>query len=348
MDNIYSIIDNMCKERKIDRDSLALILENNDSGMLDYLSLRARNTANQTFGNKIYIRGLIEFTNYCHNNCNYCGIRRDNKDITRYRLNKEDILLCTDIGYELGFRTFVLQGGEDAYYNDDYMCDIIASVKKKHSDCALTLSIGEKSKETYKKYYDAGADRYLLRHETADKNHYKMLHPANMSYDNRIRCLYNLKEIGFQTGCGFMVGSFGQNIDTIYKDLQLIMQFKPHMVGIGPFIAQHNTPFADKENGSVILTLKLLAIIRILLPKVLLPATTALQTMDEHGHEKGILFGANVIMPNLSPMYARKNYTLYDNKAYSGEEAAESIELLKKHLNNIGYEISVSRGDYNE
>ncbi len=348
MDNVCKIIDNMCISRTIDRASLATIINNNDKNMLDYLSQCAQKTACQSFGNKIYIRGLIEFTNYCHNNCYYCGIRRDNKNISRYRLTKEDILLCTDIGYELGFRTFVLQGGEDAYFSDDYMCGIISSIKRQHKDCALTLSIGEKSRETYKKYYDAGADRYLLRHETADEEHYKKLHPAAMSYNNRIRCLYDLKSTGFQTGCGFMVGSYGQSIDTIYKDLKFIMEFKPHMVGIGPFIAQHNTPFADKENGRVILTLKLLAVIRILLPNVLLPATTALQTMDEHGHEKGILFGANVIMPNLSPMHARRNYTLYDNKAYLGEEAAESIELLKKRLNNIGYEITVSRGDYNE
>ncbi len=348
MDDVYKIIDNICINHTIDRETLATIIDSKDKEILECLSERARYVTRKLFGNKIYIRGLIEFTNYCRNNCYYCGIRRDNCNITRYRLTGEDILLCADTGYELGFRTFVLQGGEDEYYSDEYMCSIISAIKEKHGDCAVTLSIGEKSFETYKKYYDAGADRYLLRHETADEEHYKMLHPDNMSYQNRIRCLYDLKRIGFQTGCGFMVGSYGQNVDTIYKDLKLIMDFKPHMVGIGPFIAQHNTPFADQKNGSVMLTLKLLAIIRLIHPHVLLPATTALQTMDENGHNKGILYGANVIMPNLSPMHARKNYIIYDNKAYLGNEAAESIELLRCNLKKAGYEIAISRGDYNE
>lgn len=297
------------------------------------------------YGNKVYIRGLIEFTNYCKNNCYYCGIRGENKNAERYRLSKEEILSCCEEGYRLGFRTFVLQGGEDLYYNDDRMEEIVRTIHEKYPDCAITLSIGERSYESYKRLKEAGADRYLLRHETANRAHYESLHPAGMSFDNRRKCLFDLKELGFQVGAGFMVGSPGQTTESIAEDLVFLKELEPHMVGIGPFIPHHDTQFKDEKAGSVEDTLLLLSIIRIILPKVLLPATTALGTLDAEGREKGIMAGANVIMPNLSPVSQRKKYELYDNKICTGEEAAEGKADLEKRISSIGCEIVCHRGD---
>lgn len=297
------------------------------------------------YGNKVYIRGLIEFTNYCKNNCYYCGIRGENKNAERYRLSKEEILSCCEEGYRLGFRTFVLQGGEDLYYNDDRMEEIVRTIHEKYPDCAITLSIGERSYESYKCLKEAGADRYLLRHETANRAHYESLHPAGMSFDNRRKCLFDLKELGFQVGAGFMVGSPGQTTESIAEDLVFLKELEPHMVGIGPFIPHHDTQFKDEKAGSVEDTLLLLSIIRIILPKVLLPATTALGTLDAEGREKGIMAGANVIMPNLSPVSQRKKYELYDNKICTGEEAAEGKADLEKRISSIGCEIVCHRGD---
>ncbi len=297
------------------------------------------------YGNKVYIRGLIEFTNYCKNNCYYCGIRGENKNAERYRLSKEEILSCCEEGYRLGFRTFVLQGGEDLYYNDDRMEEIVRTIHEKYPDCAITLSIGERSYESYKRLKEAGADRYLLRHETANRAHYERLHPAGMSFDNRRKCLFDLKELGFQVGAGFMVGSPGQTTEFIAEDLVFLKELEPHMVGIGPFIPHHDTQFKDEKAGSVEDTLLLLSIIRIILPKVLLPATTALGTLDAEGREKGIMAGANVIMPNLSPVSQRKKYELYDNKICTGEEAAEGKADLEKRISSIGCEIVCHRGD---
>ena len=302
----------------------------------------------EIYGNKIYIRGLIEIGNYCKNDCYYCGIRKSNKTCERYRLSKEDILLCCDEGYALGFRTFVLQGGEDAFWNDDFLCDVISSIKSRYSDCAITLSLGERSFDSYKKLRDAGADRYLLRHETADSEHYALLHPQNLTLENRIRCLKDLREIGFQVGCGFMVGSPYQTAKTLAKDLEFIQNFKPDMCGIGPFIPHKDTPFKDFKPGSLELTCYLLSIIRIIYPPVLLPATTALGTIHPNGRELGIKAGANVIMPNLSPLEVRKKYMLYDNKIATGEESAQSIKLLKEKMTSIGYRIVTDRGDRKE
>ena len=297
------------------------------------------------YEDKVFTRGLIEFTNYCKNNCYYCGIRKGNHNAQRYRLTKEEILECCKQGYELGFRTFVLQGGEDPYYTDEKMVDIIRSIRESYTDCAITLSIGEKSYESYRLFREAGADRYLLRHETANEEHYEKLHPRQMSLSNRMKCLYELKELGYQVGAGFMVGSPGQTLDCIAQDLVFLQELKPQMVGIGPFIPHHDTVFADESAGNVDLTLFLLSVIRIILPKVLLPATTALGTMDPRGREKGLSVGANVVMPNLSPVMNRKKYDLYDNKICTGEEAAECRGCLGRRVESVGYHLVNERGD---
>ncbi len=339
------LIDSFCNSQKLNKEELHALLNISEEDR-EYLSQRAREISLATFGKKIYLRGLIEISCYCKNDCYYCGIRRSNKNAERYRLTPEEILLCADKGHELGFRTFVLQGGEDTRYTDDIICSIVESIKSKYDDCAVTLSLGEKSYESYKRYYESGADRYLLRHETADNAHYSKLHPKEMSLENRMRCLYDLKDIGYQVGCGIMVGSPWQSEDTIYKDLEFMQALQPHMIGIGPFIHHKDTPFAEFENGSTYTTLVLLSILRIMFPKVLLPATTALGTADPFGREKGILAGANVLMPNLSPVSVRKKYSLYDNKICTGEEAAECRGCLERRINSIGYTISMSRGDY--
>lgn len=299
----------------------------------------------QYYGDAVYTRGLIEFTNYCKNDCLYCGIRKSNGNAVRYRLTKEEILSCCERGYELGFRTFVLQGGEDPYFTDERMEEIIRSVKKAYPECAVTLSVGERSRESYRLWREAGADRYLLRHETASEAHYSRLHPKAMSLKARKDCLFMLKELGYQVGAGFMVGSPGQTYEELSEELLFLLELQPQMVGIGPFIPHHSTPFGGEKAGSVELTLRLLSIIRILLPKVLLPATTALGTMDPLGREKGLSAGANVVMPNLSPLQNRKQYELYDNKICTGEEAAECRSCLAKRVESVGYYLSAERGD---
>lgn len=342
------LIDKLKKDRTLSRQEFKLLLENRNEETADYLFEQAREVRESVYGRDVYMRGLIEFTNYCKNDCYYCGIRKSNGNAERYRLTKEQILDCCEAGYGLGFRTFVLQGGEDPYFTDDRMCDIIRSIKEKYPDCAITLSIGEKSCETYQAYFDAGADRYLLRHETANCEHYGKLHPESMSLDNRIECLYNLKKIGFQVGCGFMVGSPYQTLDCIIDDLLFIKELDPQMVGIGPFIPHHETPFKDEAAGTMALTLFLLGIVRLMLPGVLLPSTTALGTIHPQGREKGILAGANVVMPNLSPVDVRKKYMLYDNKICTGDEAAECVRCMQKRTEGIGYKIVVARGDYKQ
>ena len=338
--NIFS------KLAKLSATNLKEVLVSTDQQLHDALLAAARNTALKQFGNKIYIRGLIEFTNYCKNDCYYCGIRCSNNKANRYRLNKEQILSCCANGYKLGFRTFVLQGGEDPFFSDEILIDIITTMKKNHPDCAITLSIGERSLASYAALFAAGADRYLLRHETANPTHYSFLHPETLSLANRLQCLKNLKEIGYQVGTGFMVGSPFQTTDNLVEDLLLINKFKPQMIGIGPFIPHHDTPFRDKNSGTLQQTLRLIAMLRLMLPKALIPATTALGTIDPCGREQGILAGANVVMPNLSPVMVRSKYSLYDNKICTGEEAAECINCLRTRLQKIGYEIVVDRGDY--
>ena len=340
------VIEQIEKNQNITKEQLEFLLGTRDTEIIEYLHERARETAQKIYGNKIYIRGLIEFTNYCKNDCFYCGIRCSNASAERYRLTEEEILECCQRGYEMGFRTFVLQGGEDPYYTRERICSVVKHIREAYSDCAITLSVGEWERESYQKFYEAGANRYLLRHETADEEHYRKLHPSRMNYNHRMECLKDLKEIGYQVGCGFMVGSPFQTIETLYKDILFIKEFKPQMVGIGPFIPQKDTPFGQKKAGEVETTLKLLSIIRLLEPGILLPATTALGTIHPKGREMGILSGANVVMPNLSPENVRNKYTLYDNKKSTGTEAAEGLKDLKKRMVAIGYEVVTDRGDY--
>ncbi len=297
------------------------------------------------YSTDVYIRGLIEFTNYCKNDCLYCGIRRSNRCAERYRLTKEEILECCEEGYALGFRTFVLQGGEDPYFTDERICDIVSAIRKGYPDCAITLSVGERSLESYKAYYEAGANRYLLRHETATPEHYSRLHPPELTFAERQKCLFDLKEIGFQVGAGFMVGSPYQTTEHLIADLRFLQKLKPDMIGIGPFLSHKDTPFAEYPNGELKLVLRLLGILRLMHPKVLLPATTALGTMHPQGRELGLQTGANVVMPNLSPQSVRKKYMLYDNKISTGEESAQSVRNLAEKVTSAGYRIVTDRGD---
>ena len=343
-----TLINKLEQERKLTKEEYLSLLNFRNAETAQYLFERAREVRQIYYKKYVYIRGLIEITNHCRKNCYYCGIRAGNKNVERYRLTKEEILACCHDGYKLGFRTFVLQGGEDMNYSDDKMVEIITAIKQQHPDCAITLSIGERSYESYKSYKEAGADRFLLRHETADTKHYGQLHPKEMSSNERKQCLMNLKTLGFQFGTGFMVGSPFQTPELLVKDLLFIQDINPQMVGIGPFIPHHETPFASEKAGSVEMTLYLLAILRLMLPQALLPATTALGTLDGKGREQGILAGANVLMPNLSPLNVRKKYMIYDNKIATGLEAAESLKRLKESVAKIGYQIVETRGDYAE
>lgn len=316
----------------------------NDS-LDEELYIEADKVRKANYGLDVYIRGLIEFTNNCKNNCYYCGLRAENKEIERYRLSKDEILNCCKEGYQLGYRTFVLQGGEDIFYTDEKICDIISSIKNLHSDVAVTLSIGEKKEESYLAYKKAGADRYLLRHETANTNHYAKLHPQNMILENRKHCLKVLKKLGYQVGSGFMVGSPFQTTENIIEDLRFLQELSPDMIGIGPYITHHNTPFKDQKNGDVKLTLKLLSILRLMFPYVLLPATTALGTISPNGRELGLKAGANVVMPNLSPKSVRKKYEIYENKICTGEESAQCRRCLERRIESTGYKITIAKGD---
>jgi biotin synthase len=340
------LIDKLEKDERLTKDEYALLIQNRSEESAEYLFQKARAIRHRYYGREIYIRGLIEFTNYCKNDCLYCGIRRSNSGAQRYRLSKDQILECCAQGYQLGFRTFVLQGGEDPYFTDDRVTDIVRSIKQAHPECAVTLSIGEKSHESYVAYYNAGADRYLLRHETADAEHYARLHPQELTLENRKRCLYDLKEIGFEVGCGFMVGSPFQTAECLAQDLLFLAELQPHMVGAGPFIPHHQTPFANERAGTLELTLFMLGLVRLTLPRVLLPATTALGTIHPRGREMGVMAGANVTMPNLSPVDVRGKYLLYDNKICTGDEAAECRHCMERRMQGIGYQVVVNRGDH--
>lgn len=332
--------------RDITLPQLQHLLATDNEDEVKELFAQAREVADSVYGKKVFLRGLIEISSHCKNDCLYCGLRRSQTDAVRYRLTDKEILDSCAKGYRLGFRTFVLQGGEDAWFDDPRMVRIVGEIRRNYTDCAITLSLGERSAESYQRLFDAGANRYLLRHETADAAHYARLHPSDMSFNNRMQCLETLKRIGYQVGCGFMVGSPFQTAETIYKDLQFIRTFQPHMVGIGPFIPAHDTPFAGEPQGSVETTLRLLSIIRLLHPHVLLPATTALGTLHPIGRERGIMAGANVVMPNLSPLEHRKDYAIYDNKICTGDEAAECRNCTEYRMRAIGYETVVERGDY--
>lgn len=324
----------------------AFLIENCTEEDRKYLANKAREVCESYYGKDIYVRGLIEFTNYCRNNCYYCGIRCGNGNASRYRLGREEILSCVEEGYGLGFRTFVLQGGEDSAYTPEKIGSLVSAIKKKHPDCAVTLSVGEWEREVYQYWFDCGADRYLLRHETADKSHYEKLHPKELSWEHRVGCLHHLKEIGYQTGAGFMTGSPYQTAENLAKELPFLKELNPHMVGIGPFIVQKDSPFADFPSGSLQTCLLMLSLVRLALPQVLLPATTALGTIHPSGRELGILAGANVVMPNLSPTGVREKYQLYDNKICTGEESAQCRNCLSARVEAVGCHIVTARGDY--
>ena len=333
------------QENKLTKEEWISLIESRTPELAEFLFERAREVRHAHYGKDVYIRGLIEFSNYCRNDCYYCGIRRSNSCISRYRLTEEDILSCCRNGYRLGFRTFVLQGGEDMWFNRERMTALICQIRTEFPDCAITLSVGERDKEEYQAYFDAGANRFLLRHETATEEHYRYLHPEELSLQNRKECLWNLRHIGYQVGSGIMVGSPGQSTEHLAEDLLFLQELQPHMVGIGPFIPHKDTPFKDEQAGTLELTLFLLGLIRLMLPKVLLPATTALSTIHPEGRKMGILAGANVVMPNLSPQENRKLYSLYDNKRCMGDEAAEGLAMLRAEMEEIGYTVVSARGD---
>ena len=346
--NLHELIDRLHKEHTLTRGEFITLIKERDEENASYLASLAREEAVKIYGNGVFPRGLVEFTNYCKNNCYYCGIQGSNQHANRYRLSKDEILSACENGYQLGYRSFVLQGGEDPHYSDDVMVPIVSEITKRYQDCAITLSLGERSKESYQKLYDAGADRYLLRHEAATPELYQKLHPESLSLENRIQCLWNLKEIGYAVGTGFMVGAPYQTVENLVDDLLFIQKLDPQMVGIGPFVPHHDTKFKDYPSGTVELTTYLTSILRLMNPHLLLPATTALGTIDPRGREKGILAGANVVMPNLSPVAVRKDYSLYDNKICTGEEAAECAGCLGRRLASIDYELVFTRGDYIE
>ena len=345
MKDLKYLIDKLKTQSSLTRDEWTALIVGRTPELAGYLFELARKERHLHYGHDVYVRGLIEFTNYCRNDCLYCGIRKSNPHVSRYRLSEEHILDCCRIGYDLGFRTFVLQGGEDGYYTRERMVHLIERIRSMYPDCAITLSIGEKSREDYQAFYEAGANRYLLRHETFNANHYSRLHPPSLSAAARQKCLWDLKDIGYQTGTGFMVGSPYQTPQDLAEDMLFIRELNPQMVGIGPFIPHHDTPFSNEAAGTLELTLFMLGLLRLMLPKVLLPSTTALGTIDPKGRELGILAGANVVMPNLSPTGVRKDYALYDNKICTGDEAAECRQCLERRMESIGYRVVTARGD---
>lgn len=327
-------------------DSLHYLLTTRDPAAIEALRARAVAVRDGVYGRRVFLRGLIEISNHCKNDCLYCGIRRSQRGLRRYRLSKEEILDCCQQGHALGFRTFVLQGGEDGWYSDEVLCDVVASIRRRWPDCAITLSLGERGRESFRRLREAGADRYLLRHETANVQHYAQLHPPQMSFDHRMQCLHDLRDLGFQVGCGMMVGSPFQTVEHLLQDLQFIASFRPEMVGIGPFVPAAGTPFGSRPAGSVELTLRCLSLVRVLHPTVLLPATTALGALHPRGRELAVQAGANVLMPNLSPQGTRRLYSLYDNKPATGSEAAESAADIRARLAALGFEATPERGDH--
>lgn len=341
---MMSLAERLYREKTLPFEELKALVETEDEDVILYLRSRAEEIRDESYGRNVFLRALIEFTNWCKCDCLYCGIRCSNRHAERYRLSPDVILSAVEEGYRLGFRTVVLQGGEDPYFTDERLIPIVREIRSSF-DVRITLSVGERSYESYERLYDAGASRYLLRHESITASHFARLHPPRQTLDGRIKALKDLKDIGYQVGCGFMVGSPFQTSDDITRDLLFIKEFTPHMVGIGPFIAQQDTPFASYPNGSASLTLKLLSIIRIMNPFLLLPATTALATVRGKGEIEGLGYGANVIMPNITPKEERRKYRIYDDKAYGGLEAAENVERLKWEVGRLGYSIPVDYGD---
>lgn len=340
---LLTAVSRLAENRTLTDEEFTALLETDACD--DALFEAADRVRRSVYGTDVYVRGLIEFTNWCKNDCYYCGIRHGNRNASRYRLDEEEILGCCFSGWELGYRTFVLQGGEDPFFTDEKICRIVSRIKHHFPECAVTLSIGEKSRASYQAYFDAGADRYLLRHETASRRLYGQLHPSSMSFDNRVRCLWDLKDIGYAVGAGMMVGPPHQTAEDLIEDLRFLEKLRPHMIGIGPYLTHRDTPFAGEPSGSLPLTLRLLAVLRLMFPRALIPATTALGTIHPKGREMGLKAGANVIMPNLSPVGVRKKYELYENKICTGEEAAECRVCLDRRVESAGYRVVVDRGD---
>lgn len=346
MISLTFLIEKLQREHRLTHEEYLRLLEHRTPEMQELLAQKARAVCEKTYGKGIFLRGLVEVSSYCKQNCLYCGLRRENGSAVRYRLTEEEILSVCREGYALGYRTFVLQGGEDPYFTPQRVADLVQNIKEEFPQVAVTLSLGEASKETYALWRNAGADRYLLRHETANGRHFALLHPASQTLKTRMQCIEHLRDLGYQVGVGMMIGSPHQTLEHLAEDLCFLQDFQPHMVGMGPFIPQKDTPFGAESAGSVDLTLYLLSIVRLMLPKVLLPATTALATLDEKGREKGILAGANVCMPNLTPPALREHYAIYDGKLSTRGESAQNVMEIKKQMEAIGFTIVESRGDY--
>jgi len=340
-----AIVDGLEKNHVGKAEDYLYLLNNINEENRQYLSNAALRVKEEFYGKEIYIRGIVEFSNFCKQNCLYCGIRKDNAHVDRYRLSHKEIVEACRKGYALGYRTFVLQSGEDPYFTDDRVVAIIKDIRDNFKDAAITLSLGEKTKRSYKKFYDAGADRYLLRHETANEKLYDKLH-ENMTFQNRKECLYDLKEIGYQVGAGLMVGSPGQKKTDLIDDLRFLKELKPQMVGMGPYLTHKETPLKDSENGSLTETLVMLSLVRLILPEVLLPATTAVGTIDDYGREQAILAGCNVVMPNISPMEVRKKYELYENKICVDDQPEECRFCIEGRVKCTGSTLNMCRGDH--
>lgn len=343
--DMRDLIEKLYQTSTLEESELLYLLEHYSLEATQLLAKRADEVRRRHYGDKVYLRGLVEFTNYCHRHCKYCGIRSENTKVSRYRLKEEEIIGCIEMGYNLGYRTIVLQGGEDIYYTDDKIVALLEDIKARWPEIAITLSIGEKSYASYERFFKAGAERYLLRHEAASMQLYKTLHP-HMSYENRMRCLRDLKDIGYQVGTGFIVGLPGQTLKDLVQDLMFIKAFKPHMVGIGPFMPQKDTPLGKMPAGTAEMTTYLIAILRLLQGDLLLPATTSLGSVDPLGREKGLKAGANVVMPNLSPVHVREKYALYDGKICTGDEAAQCRKCIDRRIERAGYKVDMCRGDH--
>lgn len=344
-DNMRGLVDKLEQEQTLSKEEFILLLGARDDDLLFYVMKKAREIADAVYGKRVYVRGLIEFSNYCKNDCRYCGIRRGCRNVERYRLSVDEILSCCEAGAALGFRTFVLQSGEDIWYTDEVLTEIVKRIHRRFPECAITLSVGEREASSYQRLFEAGANRYLLRQETVDPTHYGYLHPEEMSLANRKQCLWNLKKTGYQVGTGFMVHAPGQTPQTLAEDFLFIRELSPQMVGIGPFVPAKGTPFEREPAGTLKETLYLLGLLRIMMPEVLLPSTTALGTIHPEGREFGILAGANVVMPNLSPSDVRAKYKIYDNKIHTGAESAQGYRKLQESMGAIGYEVVSHRGD---
>jgi biotin synthase len=295
------------------------------------------------FKDEVHIRGIIEFSNYCMKNCFYCGLRRDNKTIERYRISEDEIIDTALKAGELGYKTILLQSGEDGGYTIEGLCAIIKRIRS-NLDCAITLSLGEKSFDEYRSLRDAGADRYLLRFETSDRGLFNKLKPDS-SYENRLDCIKNLKKLGFQVGSGFMVGLPGQTYEILADDILLLRELDLDMIGIGPFLSHHNTPLGNSASGTLDLTLRALAIIRILMPDVHIPATTAMGTVEKGGREKALQCGANVIMPNVTPIKYRKYYEIYPNKICIDDAPSDCRACIEGMLKSLGRAAATNKGD---